>query len=85
MATLYNKHACENEILKWLMQNIWMLGLAERDVRKLELIFEVDSLVTVNAEFFPTKDEIDKTIKIINGKYKFRLESFEETTNGRGE
>jgi len=78
MATLYNKHACENEILK-------MLGLAERDVRKLELIFEVDSLVTVNAEFFPTKDEIDKTIKIINGKYKFRLESFEETTNGRGE
>jgi len=65
-AIVYNNHKLENEILE-------IFGLSGRDVRKLEFCFEVNELVTVQCEFFPTQDEINNIIKTIKGKYRFEV------------
>ena len=71
MATVYNRHELEKDLLE-------ILGLSGRSVRRIELAFEVNSLVVANVEFFPDSDEVKKIIETVKEKYIFEVKNKQE-------
>ena len=71
MATVYNRHELEKDLLE-------ILGLSGRSVRRIELAFEVNSLVVANVEFFPDRDEVKKIIETVKEKYTLEIKSKQE-------
>ena len=71
MATVYNRHELEKDLLE-------ILGLSGRSVRRIELAFEVNSLVVANVEFFPDSDEVKKIIETVKEKYTLEIKSKQE-------
>ena len=71
MATVYNRHELEKDLLG-------ILGLSSKSVRRIELTFEVNSLVIANVEFFPDNDEVKKIIETVKEKYIFEVKNKQE-------
>jgi len=71
VATVYNRHELEKDLLE-------ILGLSGRSVRRIELAFEVNSLVVANVEFFPDRDEVKKIIETVKEKYIFEVKNKQE-------
>ena len=55
------------------------LGLP-RDVTKLEIIFEVDSIVTVKVEYFPEKNEYNSFWKTLKSFIRTNFPAVEHKT-----